>query len=111
MEKTLDKVGYVKESSRTNGGTHSVIQGIFASGAMAPTHYHTEFSESFEILEGELAVWNTGKKIVLKPGDRTTVNRLEHHRFKNESDEPATVLITLEPGFLTFEKGSGCDCA
>ncbi len=28
MAKTLDKVGYVKESCTSNGGTHTVIQGI-----------------------------------------------------------------------------------
>lgn len=103
MGKTLDKVGYVKESCTTNGGARSVIHGVFASGAMAPTHFHTEFNESFEVLEGELAVWNTGKKIILKSGDRTTIKRREHHRFKNESDKEATVTITIEPGYLTFE--------
>jgi quercetin dioxygenase-like cupin family protein len=53
-----DKVGYVQESCTTNGGVRTVINGIFIPGAMAPMHYHTEFDESFEILEGELAVWN-----------------------------------------------------
>lgn len=46
-----DKVGFVKESCRTNGGRRSVIQGSFAHGAMAPTHYHTEFDETFDILK------------------------------------------------------------
>ena len=103
MAKTLDKVGYVKESCTTNGGARSVIHGIFTPGAMAPTHYHTEFNESFEVLEGELAVWNTGKKTVLKPGDKTTINKMSLHRFKNESDKAVIVHVTIEPGYLTFE--------
>ena len=103
MENTLDKVGYVEESCTTNGGVRSVIHGVFTPGAMAPNHYHTEFNESFEIIEGELAVWDTGKKTVLKAGERTTINLGNLHKFKNESDKAVTLLITVEPGYVTFE--------
>ena len=65
MEEQKDKVGYVKESCTANDGERTVIQGMFAPGAMAPMHYHTEFNESFEVLKGELSVWNDGKKIIL----------------------------------------------
>ena len=99
-----DKVGYVKESCTENGGTRSVIHGIFTPGAMAPTHYHTKFNESFEVLEGELAVWNDGKKIILKPGDKATIQKTVHHRFKNESENIVKVLITAEPGYEPFEQ-------
>ncbi|MCH8905210.1 MAG: cupin domain-containing protein [Bacteroidetes bacterium] len=98
-----DKVGYVMESCTENGGTRSVLHGIFAHGAMAPTHYHTEFNESFEVLEGELAVWNDGKKIILKPGDKATIQKTVHHKFKNESGNTVKVLITAEPGYEPFE--------
>jgi len=104
MEKPLDKVGYVKESCSTNGGVRSVIQGRFAPGAMAPMHYHTKFNESFELVEGELAVWISGNKEVLKPGDSVTVNKRLLHRFKNESNASAEVIITIEPGYLPFEQ-------
>ena len=104
METTLDKVGYVKESCTENGGKRSVIQGIFIPGAMAPMHYHTEFNESFEVLEGKLAVWNNGQKTLLKVGDKTTVKMKVHHRFKNESNETVKVLITIEPGYEPFEQ-------
>jgi quercetin dioxygenase-like cupin family protein len=104
MEHTFDKVGYVKESCTKNGGVRSVIHGIFTSGAMAPMHYHTEFNESFEVLEGELTVWNDGQKTILKSGDKTTVKMNLRHRFKNESDQTVKVLITTEPGHEPFEQ-------
>ena len=44
-----------------------------------------------------------GKKIVLKAGDKTTVEKKNNHRFKNESDKTVTLLITTEPGYVTFE--------
>ncbi len=103
MERKHDKVGFVKESCAGNGGIRTVIQGIFIPGAMAPMHYHTEFNESFEVLEGELSVWNDGKKVILKPGDKSTVKKRVRHKFKNESDKDVSLLITLEPGYLTFE--------
>lgn len=99
-----DKVGFVKESCETNGGQRSVIYGIFAHGAMAPTHYHTEFDESFEILEGELSVWNNGKKMILKPGDKATIKKRIQHKFKNESGKPVKTMVILEPGYKPFEQ-------
>ena len=104
MEQSIDKVGYVKESSSENKGARSVIHGIFVPKAMAPMHYHTEFNESFEVLEGELSVWNNGQKIILKPGDKSTVQSKTRHRFKNESDTVVKVLITTEPGYPSFEQ-------
>lgn len=99
-----DKVGFVKESCETNGGLRSVIQGVFAHGAMAPTHYHTEFEESFEVLEGELSVWDSGHKKILKPRDKSTIKKRVLHRFKNESGKSAKVLVILEPGYKPFEQ-------
>lgn len=103
-EDRRDKVGFVKESCRTNDGRRSVIQGSFGPGAMAPTHYHTEFDESFEILEGELSVWNTGKKMTLTSGDKATIRRGAHHSFKNESGKTVRALVILEPGYYPFEQ-------
>ena len=99
-----DKVGFVKESCDTNGGVRSVLHGIFVHGAMAPTHYHTEINESFEVLEGELSVWNNGNKTILKPGDKATITKTVRHKFKNESGKTVKVLITTEPGYKPFEQ-------
>ncbi len=41
--------------------------------------------------------------MVLESGDKTTVNKRELHKFKNESDKAVTLLVTLEPGYVTFE--------
>ena len=104
MEDTFDKVGYVKESCTENGGIRSVIYGIFIPGAMAPKHYHTEFNESFEVLEGELTVWISGQKTILKAGDKATVKMNLRHKFKNESNQTVKVHIITEPGYEPFEK-------
>ena len=58
---THDKVGYVRESCTANGGQRSVIHGIFAPGAGAPTHYHERFDETFEVVDGALSVWTGGE--------------------------------------------------
>lgn len=99
-----DKVGFVKESCDTNGGKRSVLQGVFAPGASAPAHYHTAFDESFEILEGELSVWDSGKKMILRPGDRATIKKRVIHRFKNESGHSVQAVVTIEPGYKPFEQ-------
>ena len=104
METKRDKVGNIQESCTGNGGIRTVINGIFIPGAMAPMHYHTEFDESFEILEGELSVWNNGEKLTLKKGDKATVKKRVLHRFKNESDSDVKLLVTTEPGYEPFEQ-------
>lgn len=104
MEEQKDKVGFVQESCITNGGVRTVIHGMFAPGAMAPMHYHTEFNESFEVLKGELSVWNDGKKIILKAGDKATIQRKVHHKFKNESEAMVEALVITEPGYEPFEQ-------
>ena len=101
---THDKVGYVRESCTANGGQRSVIHGIFAPGAGAPTHYHERFDETFEVVDGALSVWTGARRIELTSGQRVTADRGVRHRFKNESQVNAVVDVIIEPGWLGFEQ-------
>ncbi len=73
-------------------------------GEKTPWHYHTLFSETFEILKGTLEVGN-GKQIFhLKKGDIATIDLKEKHYYHNISEEECIIEATLNPGNKNFEK-------
>lgn len=70
-----------------------------APGGSTPTvHYHTGFSESFYVLEGEIVLHLDGSEHTARAGDFAYVPRYSHHGFTNRSDEPARMLILFTPG-------------
>jgi mannose-6-phosphate isomerase-like protein (cupin superfamily) len=99
-----DKTGYVMESCTANGGIRSVIEGVYAPGSMAPTHFHTKFNETFEVVEGELTVWRNKEKITLTPGKKATIEKGVLHSFKNISKNSVKLILTLEPGLEGMEQ-------
>ena len=104
QEKRSDKEGKIIESLKDNGGKRTVILGTLAPKGAAPPHYHEDYEETLEIVEGELAVWAGKTKSVLKPGQAITVQRKQVHYFKNETTQPVVMKVILEPGNEGWEK-------
>jgi quercetin dioxygenase-like cupin family protein len=99
----MKTAGYIKliNSADTNG--ESVLELNILPGENTPWHYHTLFSETFEILKGTLEV-GKGKDIhQLKQGDMATIAPNEKHYYKNVSKEECIVKATLSPGNKNFE--------
>jgi quercetin dioxygenase-like cupin family protein len=46
-----------------------------------PEHYHPNYLEEFEVVEGEFIFLHKGKEINLKPGEKIIVNAGETHAF------------------------------
>lgn len=66
-------------------------------------HYHTLFSETFEVLKGTLEV-GKGKDIChLKQGEIATIQPNEKHYYHNVSKEECIIKATLNPGNKNFE--------
>jgi quercetin dioxygenase-like cupin family protein len=64
-----------------------------------PYHYHLAFRETFEVEEGTLDVYVGRKRthIVLKAGDRATVQIGQPHTFANHSDERSVIRVETKP--------------
>ena len=72
-------------------------------GEKTPWHYHTLFSETFEILKGTLEV-GKGKNIhQLRQGDMATIQPNEKHYFHNVSDKECIIKVTVSPSNKHFE--------
>ncbi len=100
----VDKAPIVVESLKDNGGIRSKIEVTLTGGASAPLHFHDQFDETFEIVEGEAAVRNGKTKMKLGAGMSTTAKRSVVHSYKvNSKANKVVVNVILEPGYEGFE--------
>ncbi|TDV52322.1 cupin domain-containing protein [Actinophytocola oryzae] len=61
-------------------------------------HYHKTFSESFYVLDGTVSLFDGANWVTAVRGDYLYVPPNGIHAFRNESDEPASMLILFAPG-------------
>ncbi len=95
--------GYIKLVSSVAHHTTSVIEFGIIPGEKTPWHYHTLFSESFEVLEGTLEVRLNREVHQLTKGDTVTIKPNAHHYFHNISSEDCVIQVTISPGNTNFE--------
>lgn len=63
-----------------------------------PPHFHRSISESFFVLSGTVRLYDGARWIDATPGDYLYVPEGGVHGFRNESGEPASMLILFAPG-------------
>ena len=95
--------GYIKVIYSADTHKVSVIEFNIVPNEKTPWHYHTLFSESFEVLEGTLEVGLNNKAHQLKKGDRVTIKPREKHYFHNVSNDDCLIKVTVSPGNKNFE--------
>jgi mannose-6-phosphate isomerase-like protein (cupin superfamily) len=61
-------------------------------------HFHRSISESFYVLSGEVRLHDGRGWVDGRPGDFLYVPQGGVHGFRNESGEPASMLILFTPG-------------
>lgn len=98
-----DKRTEILESAKDNNGERTVLKSVLAPYATVFSHFHTLFTETFYVEEGEIDIWNGFGKIHLEKGQAASIERNTPHHYLVGKKE-ATVVITLEPGSLSFEQ-------
>ena len=108
----LRRSDHSPELSYPSGGTvHYLATGAATLGAFglyrwemasAPSgpepHFHKTISESFYVLSGKVRFYDGRAWIDGAPGDFLFVPEGGIHAFRNESGEPASMLILFAPG-------------
>lgn len=97
-----DKVTILKSPQET-GHAYMLLEVELHPKGGNDLHYHTNFSEEFIPVEGELAIGLAKRDILLLPGQRSKVEARELHRFYNPSNRAIRFQIRTEPaqeGFL-----------
>lgn len=93
-----DHITFLITGAQT-GGTFAAFRTRIDPGAGPPRHIHSREDEGFLVLEGEVTftVGAEGRRFVVGPGGYVSAPRGVPHRFKNESDRPAAMLVTVVP--------------
>ena len=61
-------------------------------------HFHRTFSESFYVMSGTVRLYDGSQWVDATDGDFLYVPKGGIHAFRNDSDEPASMLILFAPG-------------
>src|SRR5437870_4122837 len=102
-----DVYRFLATGEDTNG-KYAMCEAIVPPGGGPPPHVHSREEEGFYILEGEITFTVNGERIVAKAGTFANMPVGTPHSFKNESDRPAKMLISVAPAGLEqmfFEVG------
>src|SRR5712672_3518189 len=102
-----DVYRFLATGEDTNG-KYANWEAIVPPGGGPPPHVHSREEEGFYILEGEITLRIGDDKIVASAGTFANMSVGTPHSFKNESNKPAKMLISVAPAGLEqmfFEAG------
>jgi quercetin dioxygenase-like cupin family protein len=92
------RVHYLATGAST-GGEFGLYRWEMAAAQSGPDpHFHRTISESFYVLSGTMRLFDGRSWIDGHPGDFLFVPEGGLHGFKNDSGEPASMLILFAPG-------------
>jgi mannose-6-phosphate isomerase-like protein (cupin superfamily) len=91
-------VHYLATGATTNG-QFGLYRWVMAPAAGGPDpHFHRSISESFYVLSGSVSIYDGRRWLDTEPGDWVHVPEGGVHGFKNNSGEPASMLLHFAPG-------------
>ena len=112
---TISVVGdiyrFLATGKETNG-KYAQWEAIVPPGGGPPPHVHSREEEGFYVLEGEITFQIGDESLVANAGTFANMPVGTPHSFKNESDKPAKMLISVAPAGLEqmfFEVGQPFD--
>ena len=94
-----DVYRFLATGEDTNG-KYAMWEAIVPPGGGPPPHVHSREEEGFYILEGGITFDIDGQRLVATAGTFANMPVGTPHSFKNESDRPARMLISVAPAGL-----------
>lgn len=93
-----NRTHYLATHASTGGefGLYKVDLGPKSPGPS--THFHKSISESFFILSGHVQLYDGDRWVTAGAGDFLYVPVGGLHAFKNDSDDPASMIMLFSPG-------------
>ena len=93
-------------------GNYALWEAVVPPGGGPPPHVHSREEEGFYVIEGEITFEIGGERLVAGAGKFANMSVGTPHSFKNESDRPAKMLVSVAPAGLErmfFEVGQPVD--
>src|SRR6516165_1223332 len=78
-------------------GKYTLWEAIVPPGGGPPPHVHSREEEGFYVLEGEITITVNGEPVVATAGTFANMPVGTPHSFKNESNKPAKMLVSVAP--------------
>ena len=94
-----DVYRFLATGEDTNG-TYAQWEAIVPPGGGPPPHVHSREEEGFVVLEGEITFQIGEDRRIARAGIFANMPVGTPHSFKNESNSPAKMLITVAPAGL-----------
>jgi quercetin dioxygenase-like cupin family protein len=94
-----DVYRFLATGEDTNG-KYTLIEALVGPGGGPPPHVHSREEEGFYILEGEITFNINGERVVATAGMFANMPVGTPHGFKNESNKPAKMLVSVAPAGL-----------
>ncbi len=89
----------IRLTTEATGGAYSLIEmTVPARFPIAPPHHHTQFTERFVVIDGEIEAELNGVSQRLRAGDSAVATPGIRHSLRNASDNPASLLLIASPG-------------
>ncbi|WP_418958917.1 cupin domain-containing protein [Streptomyces tritici] len=86
-------------TTASTGGEFGLYQVDMTPRAGGPsTHFHRTISETFYVLDGTVRIFDGARWVDARRGDCVYVPTGGLHAFRNEADEPASMLLLFAPG-------------
>ena len=98
LDRRTTRTSYLATGASTDG-EFGLYRWDFKGPRSGPDpHFHRSISESFFVLSGEIQLYDGRQWVTGGPGDFLYVPKGGVHGFRNESGEPASMLILFTPG-------------
>jgi quercetin dioxygenase-like cupin family protein len=101
--RTIGVVGDVYRFLATGedtNGKYAMWHATVPPGGGPPPHIHSREEEAFFILEGEITLYLGAERLIAGAGMFANMPIGSQHCFKNETEKPARLLITVAPAGL-----------
>ncbi|ALI98698.1 cupin domain-containing protein [Rufibacter tibetensis] len=98
-----DKVTFLKTAAETDGA-YTLVEVELAPGGGNGLHYHVDYIEIFEVVEGTLGIQCGKEDLHLQPGEVATAPAKTVHRFYNPSQQERVVFQTTIKPARHFEE-------
>ena len=101
--RTIAVVGDVYRFMATGedtNGKYAMWEAIVPPGGGPPPHVHSREEESFYVLEGEITFQIGERRVVATAGMFANMPVGTPHSFRNESTQPAKMIISVAPAGL-----------
>lgn len=72
---------------------------IYPQASGPPAHIHPKAHEQFEVRTGAIRLKLGRDDRVIEPGETVTVNPKTTHTWYNHTDQPAVVVVEMNPGY------------